>query len=120
MLWDGGEVGKDRGWVMSAEETVLWWVGANQADPTRLISTALPDLNLEDGCRVREDYYPAGEGGSPVLFYALVGGGHTMPSLTQPGLFLKLAERIVGPVCQEVEGVDLAWDFFSGHTGLEP
>lgn len=120
MPWDGGEVGKGRGWVMSTEETVLWWVGANQADATRLNSTALPDLNLEDGCRVREDHYPAGEGGAPVLFYALVGGGHTMPSLTQPGLLLKLSGRILGPVCQEVEGVDLAWDFFSGVSNLEP
>lgn len=120
MPWDGGAVAKDRGWVMSTDETVLWWVEANQADPTRLNSTTLPDLNPEDGCRVREDYYPAGEGGEPLLFYALLGAGHTMPSLTLPGQFLKLAERIVGPVCQEVEGVDLAWDFFSGQSGLEP
>ncbi len=119
MPWDGGSVAKDRGWVMSTDETVLWWVGANQADPTHLNSTALPDLNLEDGCRVREDYYPAGEGGAPILFYALLGGGHTMPSLTQPGLFLKLAGRIVGPVCQEVEGVDLAWEFFTDQSAPE-
>lgn len=120
MPWDGGAVAKDRGWVMSTDETVLWWVGANQADPARLNSKTLPDLNLDDGCQVREDYYPAGEDGAPVLFFALLGGGHTMPSLTQPGRLLNLAERIVGPVCQEVEGVDLAWDFFTGQSDLEP
>ncbi len=118
MPWDGGVVAKDRGYVISADETVSWWVGANHADPAHLTSTTLPDLNLEDGCRVRVDYYPAGENGAPVLFYALMGGGHTMPSLNQPGLFLKLAGRLLGPVCQEVEGVDLAWDFFKELSDL--
>ena len=120
MPWDGGAVAKDRGWVISTDETVSWWVEANQADPSRRNSTALPDINLEDGCRVWEDHYPASEGGAPVLFYSLLGGGHTMPSLAQPGLFLRLTGRILGPVCQEVEGVDLAWDFFTGQADLEP
>jgi len=120
MPWDGGAVAKDRGWVMSTAETVAWWVGANQADPARLNSKTLPDLNPVDGCQVRVDYYPAGEDGAPVLLYALLGGGHTMPSQTEPGLLLKLTGRIVGPVCQEVEGVDLAWDFFTGLSDLEP
>jgi len=118
MPWDGGVVAKDRGYVISTDETVSWWVGANQADPAHFTSTILPDLNFEDGCRVRVDYYPAGENGAPVLFYALVGGGHTMPSLNQPGLFLNLLGWFLGPVCREVEGVDLAWGFFKEVSEL--
>ncbi len=118
MPWDGGVVAKDRGYVISTDETVSWWVGANQADSTRLTSTTLPDINIDDGCRVRVDYYPAGENGAPVLFYALVGGGHTLPSLNQPGLFLNLLGWFLGPVCREVEGVDLAWQFFKEVSEL--
>ncbi|NQS90942.1 MAG: prolyl oligopeptidase family serine peptidase, partial [Chloroflexi bacterium] len=110
--WEGGMVGKDRGWVISTQETVDWWVEANQADSVHSISKILPDINPEDGCQVRMDYYPAGENGAPVLFYALLGGGHTMPSTNPPGLVLNLLGRILGPVCREVDGVDLAWEFF--------
>ena len=119
MPWDGGLVGKDRGWVISTEETVAWWVEANQADPAHFISKTFPDIDKEDGCRVRMDYYPASEYGAPVLFYALLGGGHTMPSTNQPGLIFNLLGRILGPVCREVDGVDLAWNFFQ-DVSAEP
>ncbi|MCJ7717541.1 MAG: prolyl oligopeptidase family serine peptidase, partial [Anaerolineales bacterium] len=36
--WEGGMVGKDRGWVISTEDTVNWWVNANQADSAHFIS----------------------------------------------------------------------------------
>lgn len=112
MPWDGGVIAKDRGYVISAEETVNWWVNANQAAIDQLDSRLLPEINLDDGCQVRVDYYPETEGGAPVLFYALLGGGHTMPSIEHKGLDNRLTQRLLGPVCREVEGVDLAWEFF--------
>ncbi len=117
--WDGGVVGKDRGLVISAEETVNWWVSANQADPSQLISRFLPEINPEDDCQVRMEYYPATEEGASVLFYAILGGGHTMPSIDHDGLDNRLTRRLFGPVCREVEGVRLAWDFFKEQTELE-
>ena len=112
MPWDGGVVARDRGVVMSAEETVDWWVNANLALPDQQESRLLPDMNPEDGCQVRKDFYPASEGGAPVLFYAVIGGGHTIPSIDHPGLENRLTRRIFGPVCHEVEANLLAWDFF--------
>ena len=110
--WDGGMVGKDRGMVISADETVDWWVSANQADLSQLVSRTLPEINPDDDCQVRMDYYPAGEEGAAVLFYAILGGGHTMPSIEHEGLDNRLTRRLFGPICREVEGVQLAWDFF--------
>ena len=118
--WDGGMVGKDRGMVISADETVDWWVSANHADPNRLTSRYIPEINPDDDCQVRMDYYPAGEGGAAVLFYAILGGGHTMPSIAHAGLDNRIIQRLFGPVCREVEGVQLAWDFFNDRLDLEP
>jgi polyhydroxybutyrate depolymerase len=118
--WDGGIVGKDRGMVISAEETVDWWVSANHADPNRLNSRYIPEINPDDNCQVRMDYYPAGEDGAAVLFYAILGGGHTMPSIDHAGLENRITQRLFGLVCREVEGVQLAWDFFNGRLDLEP
>jgi len=117
--WDGGMVGKDRGMVISAEETVVWWITANRADPSQLISRLLPEINPDDHCQVRMDYYPAAEGGADVLFYAILGGGHTMPSVDHIGLDNRITRRLFGPVCREVEGVRLAWDFFNDQPELE-
>jgi len=117
--WDGGMVGKDRGVVISAEETVDWWVSANRADPNQLMSRFLPEINPDDNCQVRMDYYPATEEGAAVLFYAILGGGHTMPSIDHAGLDNRLTRRLFGPVCREVEGVRLAWDFFNNQPEPE-
>lgn len=117
--WDGGVVGKDRGMVISAEKTVDWWVSANRADPNQLISRLLPDNNPDDHCQVRMDYYPATEEGAAVLFYAILGGGHTIPSIDHAGLDNRLTRRIFGPVCREVEGVRLAWEFFNNQPILD-
>lgn len=112
MPWDGGVIAKDRGFVISADETVEWWVYANQALSDQLESRLLPEINPDDGCQVRMDYYPAPEGGAPVLFYAVIGGGHTIPSIDHPGLENRLTRRLFGPVCHEVEANLLAWNFF--------
>lgn len=113
MPFEGGVVAKDRGLVISTQETVEWWVNANQADQDRLAFRDLPDLNQEDGCRIEESIYPASEDGAAVWFYRIDGGGHTLPSLSEGGLLQRLAISLLGPVCRDVDGVRLAWDFFS-------
>ena len=113
MPYEGGVVAKDRGVVISTRETVDWWVTANKADRAGLVARDLPDLNQEDGCRIEESIYPAGEGGAPVWFYRIDGGGHTLPDLSEGGFLQRLVIRLLGPVCRDADGVRLAWDFFS-------
>lgn len=113
MPYEGGVVAKNRGVVISTRETVEWWIEANRADREGILTVDLPDLNPEDGCRIREEIYPAGVDGAEVRLYIMEGGGHTLPSLARQGLFQRLASRLLGPVCQDADGVRLVWDFFS-------
>ncbi len=116
--WNGGVVGKDRGYVLSTQETVEWWTNNNHADPNRVQIDVLPDINPEDGCLIWREYFPPQAGGAPVLFYRFEGGGHTLPTLAEPGWFEKIASRLLGPVCHDVDGVLLAWDFFQETSEL--
>jgi len=116
MPYEGGVVDRDRGAVISTRETVDWWVTANKADRAGLVVRDLPDLNQEDGCRIEEYVYPASEGGAPVWFYRMDGGGHTLPGLSEGGFAQRLVLRLLGPVCRDADGVHLAWDFFSEVT----
>ncbi len=109
--WDGGEILKGHGFVRSAEATVAWWVDANHARRENPGSEYLPDTDPTDPCRVLRTTYPARENGAPVVFYALEGAGHTMPSRKHeiPDDFP------TRPVCRDIEGARLAWDFMKDH-----
>lgn len=120
MPWIGGLVGKDRGMVISAEETVSWWVSANRANTDQKTSELLPNLDPEDDCRIQKDFYPAGANGAPVVFYTVQGGGHAMPSAKHPLLDNFLIRRVIGPVCRDAEGVILAWEFFNQTSATHP
>ncbi len=120
MPWEGGLVGKDRGMVISAEETAAWWVIANRVDTDQKTSELLPDVDPEDNCRIQKDYYPAGSGGAPVVFYTNQGGGHAMPSGKHPFPDNFLVRRVIGPVCRDAEGAILAWEFFMQAAAAHP
>ena len=51
-----------------------------------------------------------------MVYYLAKGGGHTMPSRTETtsegGPFYR---RLVGRVCHDVDGPEIAWDFMSRH-----
>ena len=120
MLWEGGLVGKDRGMVISAEETADWWAIANRVNPDQKTTELLPDADPEDNCRIQKDYYPAGSDGAPVLFYTNQGGGHAMPSGKHPFPDNFLIRRVIGPVCRDAEGAILAWEFFMQTAPAHP
>lgn len=113
--WDGGENLIGRSVMRPVEETVAWWVRANHAVATNPVNEALPDSDSSDGCRVRRTTYPAGREGAPVVFYTFDGGGHAMPSRKHQIRGNFLIRRLIGPVCRDVEGARLAWDFMKGH-----
>ena len=113
MPYNGGLVAKDRGEVISTPATLEWWLEANQADQQGLVTRELPDLDPEDGCRIYEYRYPASQDGAPVWLYRMEGGGHTLPGTASGGVFQGLAARLLGPVCQDADGVLLAWNFFN-------
>ena len=113
----GGEPGIFR----SAVDSVAWWVGQNGALSGSPVSSVLPDLNPNDGCRVNQTEYEAGPNGAPVVFWSVEGAGHTMPTVQHFGLAPPFFERIVGKQCGDVESVEEVWSFWEDKiVPLEP
>lgn len=107
MPFDGGEVGLgDRGTVLSALETVNFWIARNQTTETEPVM-AYPDLDPTDGSTVVGERYVGGADDSEVMFVTVIGGGHSMPSLRYPS---------AGRQNRDVESAVEAWAFLSTQT----
>jgi polyhydroxybutyrate depolymerase len=109
MPWNGGEIAGERGKVLSAEQTVQYFLGGSSAPPQR---RPIPDLNRRDNSTVTILFYPATARHPEVSFYRVDGGGHTMPSMRYPipPLFQR---RLLGTQNQDMEGARAAWRFLS-------
>lgn len=102
MPWAGGQVGGNRGLVMSAEDTRDFWrerLGTNAVAQ----HTDYPDLDPNDSGTVSSDRYTGGREGSEVLFYTVAGGKHDAPSIAYPG----------SGGNHDVEAIDEFWRFLS-------
>lgn len=114
--WEGGMVGRDRGVAVSTRETLDWWIAANRAQPQVARRESLPDLNRDDGCRLSLEVHAADRGGAPVWLYTADGGGHALPSIRYDIADSRIVRRIIGPVCKDAEGAELAWTFFRANS----
>lgn len=108
--YEGGQVAKDRGEVVSTEEELAHWRQVNgcEATPTR---TERFDATEGDDIETRLDVYATGCERAPVHMYTTEGGGHTWP-----GNLTQYAPRfIIGEPHADVDATTLIWDFFSRH-----
>jgi polyhydroxybutyrate depolymerase len=110
MPYGGGAVAYNRGTVRSSPATAAWWVDANRATQ-QSAEVLLPDGDPNDGCRIRGERHIALPGGAPVVHYTVEGGGHAAPTPDHPVRPSRLAARLLGPLCRDVESSRLAWDF---------
>ena len=118
MLWNGGEIFGNRGKTRSVADTVAWWVAANKAAPEPSEVTQLTSRNKSQqpgDCVIERRVYAASPAGAPVVAYSLQGGGHNLPSAKYAIPDSWLVRRFIGPVCHEVEGTELIWQFLSAH-----
>ena len=101
---------RDRGSVISAKEATQYWVKANrcQANPRTI---DLPDIDPNDGTRVKYAQFSGGLQGSEVVVYGIEGGGHTWPGGLQ-----YLSEGTVGKTSRDFSASQAIWDFFKNHT----
>jgi len=111
--WEGGAIRGQRGRMMSVLESRDWWIQANRADAKNVAEESLPDTDTGDGCRLYRSLYPATAGGAAVLFLKIDGGGHALPSRAHelPDTFL--VRRLIGPLCRDAEGAEIAWRFMA-------
>lgn len=113
--WQGGMIKGERGETMAIEPMVEWWKQVNGVDRESAQVTHLPDRDPKDGCRIERTAWPAKAPGAPLVFYKAEGGGHALPSMIHPVRKGPLIRRLIGPICHDAEGVELAWEFMKQH-----
>lgn len=114
--WDGGAVRGQRTVMLGAPANRDWWVRANRAETAGAKEEALPDGDPSDGCRLHRTLYPATRpGAAPVVFIRMEGAGHALPSRAHELADNILIRRLIGPLCRDAEGAELAWEFMSKH-----
>jgi poly(3-hydroxybutyrate) depolymerase len=113
--WQGGDVGRNRGRTCPIEAAVNWWIETNQCEPKPKSVAKLADNDKSDGCRVVHQIYAPKTGGSAFEFVKIVGGGHTLPSIQYSLPDKRLIQRLIGPMCHDIEGAEMAWEFMKKH-----
>jgi polyhydroxybutyrate depolymerase len=115
--WQGGEIRGEHGTTMAIEPMVQWWREVNGVSNAPAIMANLPDRDPDDGCRIQRIVWNSESTvAAPLVFYRAEGGGHALPSIAHPLHLGPLARRLIGPVCRDVEGAELAWEFFKRHA----
>jgi polyhydroxybutyrate depolymerase len=114
MPFVGGNVSiSNRGTVLSAAETLNFWLAVNGVSSTDFLVINLPDLNTSDNSTIVKRSYGSSNPAKEIEFYTVVGGGHNMPSIANP--LSASAQTAVGPQNQDIEGARVAWDFLKRH-----
>ena len=113
--WGGGKIAGNRGETGSVADTIAWWVDANNASAQVTGTAQLPDRDPNDRCTIERREHAAGAGGAPVVACTMLGGGHNLPSAKYAIPDTWLVRRYIGPVCHDLEGPELAWEFLSAH-----
>ncbi len=110
MPWGGGEVAGNGGTVISATDTVNFWVDKNGCSPRSEVKE-LPDSDPNDGTRVESIRYAACRGDSEVIELLVKGGGHTWPGTSkEPRL------RRSGGTSRDINASKVIWSFFQQHA----
>jgi len=94
--------------IMSADETVDFWVSFLETDATPSVMQ-IPDTVPEDDCTVTVYTYSNGREQTQVSFYRIEGGGHPWPTPSTTGSPLGNKNR-------DISGCDEVWWFFARHT----
>lgn len=112
MPFNGGVVAQNpaQGLVISTADTIERWrqVNACQATP---VMDFLPDVDPNDGSRVRREEWSGCAAGSRLLLYRVIGGGHSMPSLATPAPTF--------PQNRDIEAVETIWSVFAAAPRAE-
>jgi polyhydroxybutyrate depolymerase len=109
MLWQGGQILNEGPVMMSASDTLDYWLNVNNADSGMVASEQLPDIDSDDDSVIFKSIYPAKAGGQPLWFYEVRGAGHTTPSIKYDVPFF--ARLLVGKQNKDLESSHEAWDF---------
>lgn len=96
--------GNAQGFV-AVEDLVDHWVDFNNCNTTA-VETAVPDVNMTDGCTADRFVYSGGTNDASVELYRINGGGHTWPG----------APVVIGVTNQDFSASVEIWRFFSQYS----
>lgn len=113
--FEGGDVTgpfglKKLGKVLSASESIKFWVNHNKCSTAPVIIYE-PHKDPQDETRIRKETYGNGDNNSEVVFYIVECGGHTWP-----GGYQYLNERIIGKTNRDINAAEVIWNFFEKHS----
>ncbi|MCF6237691.1 MAG: hypothetical protein L3J79_02570, partial [Candidatus Marinimicrobia bacterium] len=114
--YNGGEVAPSiggRGTVLSAQESVDYWVDFNHANSNPVVAD-IPDVNVNDGSTVKIISYFGGDEGTQVELYEVSGGGHLEPSMQEQ--YATIVEVLLGRQNHDIEMAEEIWSFFKNKT----
>jgi polyhydroxybutyrate depolymerase len=93
--------------VLSADETVAFWVKHNRCKPEPNIEL-LPDVDPKDSSRVTKITYRVDADAADVVQYKVEGGGHTWPN----GPDDALGKLLLGVTNRDIDSGTVLWEFF--------
>ena len=94
--------------VVAIEDVVDYWVNNNNCESVPIVEN-LPDINTSDNSTVERYTYANGDAGSSVIFYKIIGGGHTWPDAAIP-------VPAYGPTNRDFNASQVIWEFFKGES----
>ncbi len=106
--YQGGQIraaGKALGPVLSADDTIAFWLARNGCGTTPLRADVL-DADPNDGIFIRRTFYGGCDQGAEVALYSVQGGGHTWPGGLQ-----YFPQAVIGPTSRDVDACEVIWDF---------
>lgn len=93
--------------IKSTEETINFWLGMNSCNSAH-DTVFYPDIDVNDSSTVQRIRYATCGSGTEVLFYKIIGGGHTWPNA--------YLDFIYGPTNRDFDASQEIWDFFNRYT----
>lgn len=108
--YEGGEVTvlfKKYGKIVSVDKSVGFWVNNNNCSP-KPEKYLIPNKNLRDDSYVEVSRY---KGDADVIFYKIIGGGHTIP-----GMDIRQPKLLVGETNEDIILIEELWKFFSNYA----
>jgi polyhydroxybutyrate depolymerase len=117
--WAGRPDAHPRGTLHSADATRDYWIAINGCDSEPVETVSYPNVNGNDGSTVSSSLYRNVATGAEVKFYAVQGGGHSMPTLRQALPRWIRNSLLLGDQNQDIEGAQHAWAFLKRHTRQE-
>ena len=95
----------------SVPQTINHWTSFNLCNPPD--TTSIPNIDTLDGCTVQKIRYSFCTDSVQVIFYKVIGGGHSWPGGDKQHLYLSWGT--IGTTNADINASELIWNFFKDY-----